>query len=243
MLKKITIITTTVIAVAYLILAIFFFNSVPVEAKCRGTEIVITDNDLQILDIESIEKKLKEKGLTPKNKAMDKIVSHDIENMIKESSIVKDCQCFKTHKNIIGIHISCKKPIIHVFDQSGKEYYLDDKGAVIKSVQSAIYLPVASGEIKGEETNENLVEIAVFLQENRFWREQIEQIHVTSKQEFILVPRIGNHLIELGKADNLENKLAKLKKFYTEALNKIGWNKYNRLNIEFDKQVICTKKD
>jgi cell division protein FtsQ len=59
----------------------------------------------------------------------------------------------------------------------------------------------------------------------------------------ILVPRIGNHLIELGRADNLDGKLDKLKRFYKEGLNKVGWNKYKTLNIEFDKQVICTKKE
>ena len=102
---------------------------------------------------------------------------------------------------------------------------------------------MASGDIKSEETRKGLVKIALFLQEDRFWREQVEQIHVTPKQEIVLVPRIGNHIIEIGKADNLEKKLAKLEEFYKEGLSKVGWNKYNKINIEFDKQVICTKKD
>jgi cell division protein FtsQ len=174
---------------------------------------------------------------------MDNIVSGDIEKMFNELSIVERCQCFKTHKNLIGIHISCKKPIIHVFDNLGGEYYLDSNGSAIRSVSSAIYLPVASGEIKDSVTRADLVKVALFLQENRFWREQIEQIHVTPKKEMILVPRIGNHLIELGRADNLDGKLDKLKRFYKEGLNKVGWNKYKTLNIEFDKQVICTKKE
>lgn len=243
MLKKITIIFATIVAAAYLIFALFFLNILPAETKCRGVEIIISNNEPEVLSIESIEKQLKQKGLDPKGKEMDKIVSEEIEKMLLESSIIKECQCFKTHKNLIGIHISCKQPIIHVFDHTGSEYYLDNNGAVIKSVQNAIYLPVASGEITSEETKTGLVKIAQFLQEERFWREQVEQIHVTPKQEIILVPRIGNHLIELGKADHLEKKLAKLKEFYKEGLNKVGWNKYNKINIEFDKQVICTKKD
>ena len=243
MLKKITIIFAATIAAAYLLFVLFFVNMLPAETKCRGVEITICDNEMQALSVEYIERQLKQKGLDPKGKDMDKIVSEEIEKMLLESSIIKECQCYKTHKNLIGIHIICKRPIIHIFDHTGSDYYLDDSGAIIKSVQNAIYLPVASGEINSEETRKSLVEIAQFLQEERFWREQVEQIHVTPKQEIILVPRIGSHLIELGNADNLENKLAKLKEFYTEGLNKVGWNKYNRINIEFDKQVICTKKD
>ena len=243
MLKKIAVIFAVIVAAAYLVFVLFFLDIMPAETKCRGVEIVISDNDLQALSVESIEKQLKLKGLDPKGKEMDKIVTEEIEKMLLESSIVKDCQCYKTHKNLIGIHISCKRPIIHVFDQTGVEYYLDSNGAIIRSVQNAIYLPVASGEIKSEDTRKSLVDIALFLQENRFWREQIEQIYVTPKQEIILVPRIGSHLVELGRADNLESKLAKLEEFYAEGLNKVGWNKYDRINIEFDKQVICTKKD
>ena len=243
MLKKIAIIFAAIVATAYLVFALFFTDILPSETKCRGVEIVISDNEMQALSVESIEKQLKLRGLDPKGKEMDKIVSGEIEKMLLESSIVKDCQCYKTHKNYIGIHISCKQPIIHVFDQAGGEYYLDSNGAVIRSVQNAIYLPVASGDIKSEETREGLVKIALFLQKERFWREQVEQIHVTPKQEIVLVPRIGNHIIEIGKADNLEKKLAKLREFYKEGLNKVGWNKYNKINIEFDKQVICTKKD
>ncbi|MBE6304080.1 MAG: cell division protein FtsQ [Bacteroidales bacterium] len=243
MLKKIVIIFAAILATAYLVFVLFFLDIMPAETKCRGVEIVISDNDMQALNIESIERQLKQKGLDPKGKEMEKVSTEKIEKMLLESSIVKDCQCYKTHKNLIGIRISCKRPIIHVYDQAGGEYYLDSDGAVIRSVQNAIYLPVASGDIRDEETQKSLVNIALFLQENRFWREQVEQIHVTPKQEIILVPRIGNHLVELGKADNLEKKLSKLKEFYTEGLNKVGWNKYNRINIEFDKQVICTKKD
>lgn len=243
MLKKIAIITATVIAAAYLVLALFFLNSAPADAKCRGVEIVITDNEPQVLSVESIERQLQSKGLNPKGKPMSEITSGEIEKMLKESSIVAECQCFKTHKNLVGIHIRCKQPIIHIFDNAGGEYYLDNNGTIIKSVQSAIYLPVASGEIKGKETIDNLVKIAQYLKSNRFWREQVEQIHVTAKQEFVIVPRVGNHLIEIGKADNLENKLDKLKEFYKEGLNKVGWNKYKKLNVEFDRQVICTKKD
>jgi cell division protein FtsQ len=243
MLKKIAIIFATVVATAYLVFALFFVEVLPTDTKCRGVDIVISDNDLQVLSVESIEKQLKQRGLDPKGKEMDKIASEEIENMLLESSIVKECQCFKTHKNLIGIHISCKQPIIHIFDQTGGEYYLDCNGAIIRSVQNAIYLPVATGDIKSEETRKSLVKIALFLQKERFWREQVEQIYVTPKQEFIFVPRIGDHIIEIGKADNLEKKLAKLEEFYKDGLNKVGWNKYNRINIEFDKQVICTKKD
>ena len=242
MLKKIVIITVSIAATAYLLLALFYLNTPPASPKCKGLEINISDDGTQVLSSKSIEQYLKTKGFRFKDTPMEKISSIEIEKALKKISIIEECECYKTHKDLISISISCKKPLIHVFDQTG-EYYLDEKGNRIKSIESAIYLPVASGEIKNEETVSGLIKIALYLEDDRFWREQTEQIHVTPRQEIVLVPRIGNHLIELGKADNIKEKLSKLKEFYEKGLNKIGWNKYNRLNIEFDKQVICTKQD
>ncbi len=242
MFKKIVIITVTVAAAAYLLLAVLYLNAPPAAPKCQGLEIEISDNGKQVLSQKSIELQLQQKGFRFKDVPMEKISSIEIEKVLKNISVIDECECYKTHKNKVTVRISCKEPILHVFDQSG-EYYLDDKGSKIKSIESAIYLPVASGEIKNEECVAGLVRMALFLQENRFWREQVEQIHINQRQEFVLVPRIGNHLIELGRAENIEDKLAKLEEFYDKGLNRIGWNKYNRLNIEFDKQVICTKKD
>jgi predicted dehydrogenase len=50
-------------------------------------------------------------------------------------------------------------------------------------------------------------------------------------------------MISVGANPNEQKFCIMLQEFYEKGLNKIGWNKYNRLNIEFDKQVICTKQD
>ena len=86
-------------------------------------------------------------------------------------------------------------------------------------------------------------EIASAIQDNKFWTAQIEQIHFNDKKEIIIIPRVGNHIIELGTAEDIDKKLEKLYTFYHEGMNKIGWNKYSKLNIEFGDKVICTKRD
>lgn len=81
------------------------------------------------------------------------------------------------------------------------------------------------------------------MQKNPFWDAQIEQIYVLSDQNVELVPRVGDHLIYLGRLKDYDQKLARLKEFYQKALNKVGWNKYSRINVEFDNQIICTRRD
>ena len=64
---------------------------------------------------------------------------------------------------------------------------------------------------------------------------------MNSKYEFELIPRVGSQVIELGDADNLEEKFENLKLLYLEGFNKIGWNKYERISLKYKNQVVCTK--
>ena len=35
----------------------------------------------------------------------------------------------------------------------------------------------------------------------------------------------------------------KKKKLFEKGLNQVGWNKYSRISLEFNNQIICTKKE
>ncbi len=60
----------------------------------------------------------------------------------------------------------------------------------------------------------DLYKFGVFLQNNSFWDAQIEQINVLPGKNIELVPRVGDHLIYLGKLTDFEKKLKRVKAFY-----------------------------
>ena len=54
---------------------------------------------------------------------------------------------------------------------------------------------------------------------------------------------MGEHIIELGTVEQLNEKLSSIKTFYTDGLSVKGWDRYNKLNIKISNKVICTKRD
>jgi cell division protein FtsQ len=86
-----------------------------------------------------------------------------------------------------------------------------------------------------------LYKIASYVDKHEFWKAQIEQIFVTRDNEFILIPKVGNHIILFGNAEEGDEKFEKLFVFYKEGLNRVGWNKYSSINIKYKGQVICKK--
>lgn len=243
MLKKILIYTFWVLLAGYLLFAMVIIPNIPDKNQCKGVLIAVHNDESGNLSNENIIELLEEQGLNPYGDILDSISCSVIENCIDDISLVKECQVYKTTDRHIAIEIECKVPILKVNDISGNEYYIDSDGNRITGVHKALHLPVATGHISEEMLTADLKEIACAIYGNRFWQAQTEQIHFDESGNIILVPRVGSHIIEFGKAENAAGKLDKLYTFYSKGLNTVGWDKYEKLNIEFNDKVICTKKD
>ena len=127
---------------------------------------------------------------------------------------------------------------------NGENYYLDNKGTVMPpDAKCVAHRVIVTGNVEKSFAMKDLYKFGVFLHNNKFWDALIEQIHVLPDRNIELVPRVGDHLVYLGKLDNFEDKLARLKEFYKKGLNQVGWNKYSRINLEFSNQIICTKRE
>lgn len=86
-----------------------------------------------------------------------------------------------------------------------------------------------------------LANFAEFVGNDRFWSDQIVQI-VVEGELLELIPRAGDHVIELGELDGTEiDRLANLRAFYDKGLWYDGWQSYSRINIKYKNQVVCTK--
>ena len=243
MLKKILTYITTVAIVCYLV---FAFVIVPMQKEndnSKGIVIKIADNRLGTISTEDIEEMLNEEGLHPQDKMIDSVSCSNIENFINSMTLIKECQVYKTNGKRIVIDIVCREPVLKVIDKSGATYYVDIEGEKIEDIKKPLRLPVASGEIDDAMIGNELRTIVSAIEKDPFWLAQIQQIYFNDKKEAILVPRIGDHVIELGSVKQLNEKLENLKAFYTNALNTVGWNKYSKLNIKISNKVICTKRD
>ena len=123
---------------------------------------------------------------------------------------------------------------------------MDGEGTVIPNTVYAKNIVTATGNIAQKFAIEQLAPFGAFIQNDAFWDNQIEQIFVSldaKRQPVVtLVPRVGDQTIYLGSLEKFEKKLRRMRIFYDKALSKVGWNKYSRFNLEFDNQVVCTKR-
>ena len=244
MLKKLFIFLFLILITVYLIVAATVLNGKPTEAVCPGMELVINDSiDYGFISKREILRLLNNKKLSPIGKKISEINVRELEEELKKHPLIGNAECYRTPGNRIGIEITQRVPILRVMAANGEQYYIDDKAHTMPVPNSAANVAIVTGHVDKAFATKELYEFGMFLQKNPLWKAQIQQINVTTAKELELVPQVGDHIIFLGKPNHYENKFEKLKTFYKKGLNEIGWNKYSRISLEFDNQIICTKKE
>jgi cell division protein FtsQ len=231
---------------------------------CRNVEIRINYGAADMLvtkqDIDTIV--LKTAGML-KGKPLGYINTGSIEQAIRQQPYVAKVKVYENNEGTLFIDIRQREPLLRIINRKYESFYLDESGALLPvNPDFSARVLVANGVIDdsymknpGYRVNvmamsdsvfydsllTNLYRLTMYINHDRFLKAQIAQIYVNEFNEFELIPRIGNHVILLGNAEDLDDKFTKLYAFYKLGLNKIGWNKYNVINIKYKNQVVCSK--
>jgi len=91
------------------------------------------------------------------------------------------------------------------------------------------------------EPGKQLITLINTIREDEFWNAQIAQLDIDSKMRITIYPQVGDERIEFGRPENVDTKLTKLMIFYKEILPRMGWNKYDRVNLEYEGQIVAEK--
>ena len=262
--KKIKVISGWVIVIAYLIVSLSFVEKKNTAITCNKVNIFILDsvyngfvskNDLlQIVN--------KHYGHVI-GSGLSSINTEILEKAVLENRAIKECKIYKTADGSLNIEILQRQPVLRIINSQNLSYYMDSEGYIIpfSTIQTPDVIiangfiheniPINTGkqhnisdfDIPGKENIlRDLHSLSTYIYNDPFWKAQFVQIYVNKKEELELIPRVGAHIIVLGKVDGYEKKFQKLKTLYVKGFNNIGWNEYEYINLKYKNQVICSKR-
>lgn len=241
--KKVLSICVLVLLVGYVVFAAVALCRKPAEQLCEGVKLEIRDSlRTGYMSTRDITTLLSKSDLDPTGKQLDEVSLRAIEKVLEASPLVASCECYKTINGYVMVEVECRRPILRVIADGNDSYYIDEEGEIIERIPCGVYVPLATGHVTRKFAKKELYALAQFLQKEELWNAQIEQIHVTARQEIELIPRVGDHIIELGRPDDYAEKFDKLEAFYKKGLNEVGWDRYSRISIDYENQVVATKR-
>lgn len=227
----------------YLIFAFTKFAQTDDKSICRHVYITIADSShAGFITPEAADEILRKSGQYPVGKQMNQIDGALIEETFLRNTFIDSVACYKSPNGVVNVLIEQRLPLMRIIADNGDDYYLDEKGNLMNPQGYAADLVVATGNISRAYAKKKLVSLGLYLKDNPFWDNQIEQIQVDSKQDLFLVPRVGKHTIAFGTADSISQKFRNLYAFYEKVLPEVGWNKYSEISVEHVSQIVGRKE-
>jgi cell division protein FtsQ len=185
-------------------------------------------------------------------KALPALDLRAIEKGLLKDPFVDRAKVYIDHARVLHADIVQKQPILRIMNTDGVGYYISDKNNKIPLCPTfTAHVPLAIGEVEIHENADRdstvlsqLFMLAKYMQQDTLIGAMIDHVYVLPDGQFELYPKFGYHAIEFGRADEtMKEKFEKLKIFYKEGLAKVGWDKYNIINLKYHGQVVCQKSE
>ena len=165
---------------------------------------------------------------------------NELELALNSNPMIKNAEVFMSVNGELSAEIEQKRPIARV--NTTASYYIDDQGVFMPlSSNYSARVPLVTGNIKKNKL-QTVFQFAKIVDEDEFLKKLVIEIHQNDDSTIDFKIRKNDFVVHLGSLNQLEKKINNFKVFYQKALKDNILNDYKRVNLKFDKQVICTKK-
>jgi len=228
-----------------------------IEVHVEGEAHFITEDEI-LTDLEFHK-------LWSKGKLAGDLPIEEIEEYLMGISQVKHARVYRKLGGDWKIEVTTRKPVARIFNKYGETYYLDDEGYTMETSElHASRTLVVTGDIDDKLQGENVPEIinndslksirnlddiyriSSYVCDDPLLHSLIGQIHLEKSGDFVLTPLVGDQTIVFGSAlteKEVAQKFKKLKIFYQEAMPYEGWDVYKEINLKYEGQIVCKKKE
>lgn len=222
------------------------------ENTCRGYSIVMMgETKDHFIDKKDVAQWIRAQGNWKlQGRKLETINLRQMEEMLKKNIWIRNAELFVDNNRVVKVSVWQKRPVARVFTTAGNSFYIDTACERLPvPVGKAVRVPVFTGFPYGKENKVDkallaqIKTISLYLEQDPQSRALVEQIDITAQREFEMVPAVGSFIVELGDASDCAKEFERLGLFYKVVLSKVGFDYYERVKVQFAKQVVAVKKE
>ncbi len=183
------------------------------------------------------------------NMPFESIKLKAIEERIEQLKFVESAQVYQDLSGAMMVDAKQAKPIARIINSGGKDYYVSDRAEIlpvsdrftarVMVLSGSFFKPYLKSNLLIDDAGAELFHFIKYIEKDQFWSAQFAQLDVNRKGIINIYPQVTKQLIEFGNTEDYLNKLSRLKIFYDKILPDRGWNRYERVNLQFKDQIIC----
>lgn len=171
-----------------------------------------------------------------------------LEAFLREDPFVADAELYTGYDGVLRVVVEQKQPVMRVHDRRGADYYVGPGGEILPlSKHDVARVPVLTGEVTpfAEAAADSFAldafALARAIADDALLAPLIEQVDRRGG-EYVLVPKLGTAHFTVGRLEDLDDKLYRLRAFLLGALPEVGWEHYESLDLRYDGQVVAKRR-
>lgn len=172
-----------------------------------------------------------------------------LEQKVKDHHYIARAEVYRDLKGNLIIDAEQARPIARIMNPKGPDAYVAADGKLLPvSDRFTARVMLIGGNfdqnliqenLKDSEGGSKLYALLSYVNNNTFWRAQLAQMEMDEKGDITFFTQVSKQFVEFGDAENMEEKFGKLMLFYTNILPQKGWNKYEKVNLKYENQIVC----
>jgi cell division protein FtsQ len=174
-----------------------------------------------------------------------------MEALVERNPWVRNAEMFLDNQQVLQVVIEERQPVARVFTVTGQSFYVDSAALRLPlSEKISARVPMFTGFPSDRAVLSkpdsvllhDVVKLGQYVLADSFWMAQTAQLAITPQARFEMVPILGDQLVVLGDATQLDAKFRRLYTFYKKAWLQNGINTYEKLDVQYNNQVLAVRK-
>jgi len=211
-----------------------YFNN---NRLIEDIDVVIQPNSSFYISTDSVKNSIKRYIYTTK----DSISISKIEDELDKNTFVEKSQVYTMVSHKLFVNVKQKEPVARIITNDSIFYLDKNSNFMSLSKLHSADVPIIFGFNQFSDLD-YLTKVSLMIRDDKFLNQNITQIIINDNQEINLKLSGLNTFIELGHNNKLEKKIQNLKAFYNRAIRKNDMEKYKKVNLQFENQVVAVKK-
>lgn len=174
----------------------------------------------------------------------------EMEDRLEQDSWIRQAELYFDSRDVLHINVSERAPVARVFTNSESSFYIDSLGnqMPVSSRRAARVITFTgfparrSLAARDSVLLQEVTRLAKFIQGHELWKAQVSQVDILPDRRFEIIPLVGDHLVRIGDASNLEAKFRRLEIFYRQVLAKAGMDAYATVDVQYRGQVVASRQ-
>ena len=217
-------------------------------SNTRNSEKIITKIDVQFesdgpyfLTQSMVNKLLIQNNERLQKQAKSVIDLYKLEQKVLGNPYIEKVSLFISIDGTLNSLIKQRQPIARILT-GNSSYYIDSQALKVPVSQNySARVPLIT-KVDNQSDLRKLMVLLKKISNDDFLNKEIIGIHLQANNEYIMTVRSGNYRVEFGKLNQIDNKIKKLKAFYSKVFLDSTIHNYKTINVKYRNQVVGVKE-